>query len=78
MITEADLRYHLLRAAQERRCATQAANLESRMVHLELAESHSRRAEIARSRLRTLGIPFYAEPTGSLSDGLDTTARSPV
>ena len=51
MITEQDLKYHLRRAREETTLADFALCNEARHAHLELAQTHERRAKIAEARL---------------------------
>jgi len=64
MITQADLQHHLRREREERQRAHQASSAEARLAHAKLADSHARRAAIARVRLdgQTLVIRSRPDP----------------
>jgi len=51
MITQSDLDHHLKRERQERALAERASDPAVRKSHLDLAESHARRAENAKAIL---------------------------
>jgi len=64
MITQADLQHHLRREREERQRANQASSAEARLAHSALADSHARRAAIAKVRLdrQTLVIRLLPDP----------------
>lgn len=57
MIKQADLDHHLKRERQERALAEQASDPAARRSHLDLAESHARRAANAKAILARLVEP---------------------
>jgi hypothetical protein len=61
MITKQDLDHHLKRERQERERAESATDPSARRSHLDLAESHARRAANARMRLDQLSAKFSPE-----------------